>query len=123
MFQSACRNSALGLLTVSFLHGLMCMHGAGGGAGTSSYPRRDPTHSLKAHEEGQSELSQPKLDGAGPLQHGVPEADGAAGHVQPGGFQDSEWQGDEPINRRYLAADILHDEDDDMDEDAIPGTP
>lgn len=40
-----------------------------------------------------------------------------------GGFQDSEWQGDEPISRRYLAADIEDDDDEDLDGDAIPGTP
>ena len=40
-----------------------------------------------------------------------------------GGFQDSEWQGDEPISRRYLAANIEDDDDEDLDGDAIPGTP
>ena len=40
-----------------------------------------------------------------------------------GGFQDSEWQGDEPISRRYLAANIEDDDDEDLDGDAIPETP
>ena len=85
--------------------------------------RIDPHHRWRAQGEGQDAPRQGKPDSPGQPQHGEPEGDGAPGHPQPGGFQESEWQGDEPISRRYLAADILHDEDDDMDEDAIPGTP
>ena len=87
----------------------------------STEPSSDPPHSMRAYAEGQDVVGQPQSDGHGRYQHG--ENNGAPEHIQPGGFQDSEWQGDEPISRRYLAADILHDDEDDMDEDAIPGTP
>lgn len=41
-----------------------------------------------------------------------------------GGFQESEWQDAGPVQRRYLAADMYDDDDEDMDdEEAIPGTP
>ncbi|CAL5223434.1 g5948 [Coccomyxa viridis] len=93
------------------------------GAEQSMEARIDPHHRWRAQGEGQDAPRQGKPDSPGQPQHGEPEGDGAPGHPQPGGFQESEWQGDEPISRRYLAADILHDEDDDMDEDAIPGTP
>lgn len=102
----------------------MNMHHAEQGPEQSMDARADPSHSWRAQGEGQRNApSQPQLDSTGQRQHGMPEVDGAPGHAQPKGFQESEWQGDEPISRRYLAADILHDEDDDMDEDAIPGTP
>lgn len=39
-------------------------------------------------------------------------------------FQESEWQNAGPVQRRYLAAELFDDDDEDMDdEEAIPGTP
>jgi len=40
-----------------------------------------------------------------------------------GGYQESEWQEAGPVHRRYLAADMYDDDDEDMDDEAIPGTP
>ncbi|CAL8471520.1 g11062 [Coccomyxa elongata] len=39
-------------------------------------------------------------------------------------YQESEWQNAGPVQRRYLAAELFDDDDEDMDdEEAIPGTP
>ncbi|KAK9917986.1 hypothetical protein WJX75_000276 [Coccomyxa subellipsoidea] len=41
-----------------------------------------------------------------------------------GAYQESEWQEAGPIQRRYLAAEMYDDDDEDLDDDeAIPGTP
>lgn len=39
-------------------------------------------------------------------------------------YQESEWQNAGPVQRKYLAAELFDDDDEDMDdEEAIPGTP
>ena len=41
-----------------------------------------------------------------------------------GAYLESEWQEAGPIQRRYLAAEMYDDDDEDLDDDeAIPGTP
>ncbi len=92
------------------------------GAGISRDPGGEPAHSQSDRRAGiilpnRSQLNDSQPQRGGHAQHGAPT------HAEHGGLQDSEWQGDEPISRRYLAADILDSEDEDMDEDAIPGTP
>ena len=99
------------------------LHRADQDAGLSTDLRSQLPQSRMGHGERGAALSHPQPESPHQLQHGRHQRDETPEHAQPGGFQDSEWQGDEPISRRYLAADILHHEDDDMDEDAIPGTP
>ena len=92
------------------------------GAGISRELGGDPAHSQSDRRAGNILPSGTQLNDSQPQRGGHAQHDAPA-HAEHGGLQDSEWQGDEPISRRYLAADILDSEDEDMDEDAIPGTP
>lgn len=59
----------------------------------------------------------------GPGHHQSQELAGAGQSLPTQGLVESQWQDRGPVPRRYLAAGLQDDEDEEDDPDAVPSTP